>query len=68
MGANTCFRDHGDQKMKGIYLLPKEERENFFRIAGEKLKISFDIIEKDNWVVWTLEQLFALEDLKTPFL
>jgi hypothetical protein len=51
--------------MKPIYLLPKDEREIFFRTAAEALKISFDIIEKDYWVVWTLERLFALEDLKT---
>ena len=51
--------------MKGIYFLPKDERELFFRTAAETLKISFDIIEKDYWVVWTLERLFSLEDLKT---
>jgi predicted nucleotidyltransferase component of viral defense system len=51
--------------MKEIYLLPTSERELFFRAAAETLKISFDIIEKDYWVVWTLERLFALEELKT---
>lgn len=51
--------------MKEIYLLPKSERELFFRAAAEALKISFDIIEKDYWVVWTLERLFALDELKT---
>jgi predicted nucleotidyltransferase component of viral defense system len=51
--------------MREIYLLPKSERELFFRAAAEALNISFDIIEKDYWVVWTLERLFALEDLKT---
>jgi predicted nucleotidyltransferase component of viral defense system len=65
MGTDSCFRYHGAQKMKGVYLLPEDERENLFRVAGERLNISFDIIEKDYWVVWTLERLFALEDLKT---
>ncbi len=51
--------------MKAIYLLPKNEREDLFRVAAEAAKISFDIIEKDYWVVWTLERLFALEELKT---
>ncbi|PIR22541.1 MAG: hypothetical protein COV44_07590 [Deltaproteobacteria bacterium CG11_big_fil_rev_8_21_14_0_20_45_16] len=51
--------------MKEIYLLDQSERENFFRVAAETSKISFEIIEKDYWVVWTLERLFALEELKT---
>jgi len=51
--------------MKEIYLLPTSERDLFFRAAAEALKISFDIIEKDYWVVWTLDRLFALEELKT---
>lgn len=51
--------------MKEIYLLDQSEREDFFRVAAETSKISFEIIEKDYWVVWTLERLFALEELKT---
>ena len=51
--------------MKKLYLLSKDERESFFRVASEAAKISFDIIEKDYWVVWTLERLFTLQDLKT---
>ncbi len=51
--------------MKEIYLLPQDERELFFRTAADALKISFDIVEKDYWVVWTLGRLFCLEELKT---
>lgn len=47
-----------------LYLLPKNEREDFFRVAADTSNISFDIIEKDYWVVWTLERLFSLDDLK----
>jgi hypothetical protein len=50
--------------MTSLYLLPKKEREDFFRVAADTSKISFDIIEKDYWVVWTLERLFSLADLK----
>ena len=59
------FRHHGDLTVNTIYLLPKNERELFFRTAADALKISLDIIEKDYWVVWTLERLFALRELKT---
>lgn len=51
--------------MKEINLLPKEERAIYFRTAADMLKIPFDIIEKDYWVVWILERLFALNDLKS---
>ena len=51
--------------MKEIYLLPKEERENYFRTAADIIKMPFNIIEKDYWVVWILEKLFALNDLRS---
>jgi hypothetical protein len=51
--------------MNEIYLLPKDERVLFFRIASDIMNIPFEIIEKDYWVVWILEQLFALEKLKS---
>lgn len=50
--------------MKEIYLLPKEEREIYFRTSADTIKIPFNIIEKDYWVVWMLESLFALNNLK----
>jgi hypothetical protein len=51
--------------MNEIHLLSKEERTLFFRTAAEIIKIRFEIIEKDYWVVWILERLFSLEKLKT---
>ncbi len=48
-----------------IHLLSKDERELFFRAAAEVMKIPFEIIEKDYWVVWILERLFSLEKLKS---
>lgn len=37
--------------MNKIYLLSKNERELFFRMAAEITSLSFEIIEKDYWVV-----------------
>jgi len=37
--------------MIAIYLLSKDEREIYFRTAADALKISFEIIEKDYWVL-----------------
>lgn len=50
--------------MSQISLLSKDERELFFRAAVEVLGIRFEIIEKDYWVVWLLESVFSLENLK----
>lgn len=49
--------------MNEVHLLPKEERELFFRTAAEIMRIPYEIIEKDYWVVWILERLFSLEKL-----
>ena len=49
--------------MKKLFLLPKDEREFFFRSAAEKSGIPFEIIEKDYWVVWILDRLFSLPEL-----
>lgn len=51
--------------MNEIHLLSKEERKFFFRIAAEIMKMRFEIIEKDYWVVWVLERLFSLEKIKS---
>jgi len=51
--------------MNEIYLLAKDERELFFRTAAELMKMPFEIIEKDYWVVWILEILFSIEKLKS---
>lgn len=51
--------------MSEIHQLSPTEREIFFNEATTTLGIPFPIIEKDFWVVWTLERLFSLEELKT---
>jgi len=51
--------------MKELYLLSTDERKQFFEVAAYESQKSFEIIEKDYWVVWTLENLFALPDLKS---
>lgn len=48
-----------------LHLLAKEERQLFFQEASAELNIPFAIIEKDFWVVWTLQRLFTLEELKS---
>lgn len=48
-----------------LHKISNEERRLFFRTAAEESKISFEIIEKDFWVVWTLARLFSLSDLKS---
>ncbi len=50
--------------MNEICLLSKDERELFFRAASEIMQIRFEVIEKDYWVVWILERLFSLKNLK----
>ena len=49
--------------MKKLSLLPIDEREVFFRAAADASEIPFEIIEKDYWIVWTLERLFSLPEL-----
>lgn len=51
--------------MNDLYPLSKKEREMCFHHSAEILKIPFEIIEKDYWVVWILERLFSLKDLKS---
>ena len=50
--------------MTQLDLLSVTEREPFFDAAAEETNIPFGIIEKDFWVVWTLERLFSLSSLK----
>lgn len=50
--------------MTELHLLSTTERGEFFETAAEELGIPFAIIEKDFWVVWILERLFSLSDLK----
>jgi len=65
MDKIPSFQDYGVQTMNEIHLLPKDEREFFFRTAADQLHIPVEIIEKDYWVVWILERLFSLDELKT---
>lgn len=51
--------------MSELHLLPPAERRLFFAEAEAELGIPFAIIEKDYWVVWTLERLFSLSELKS---
>jgi Nucleotidyl transferase AbiEii toxin, Type IV TA system len=48
-----------------IHQLPSEERRIFFSESATTLAIPFAIIEKDFWVVLTLDCLFSLDELKT---
>lgn len=50
--------------MSEIHLLSAEERRLFFEKAVIESGIPFSIIEKDFWVVWTLERMFSVRELK----
>jgi hypothetical protein len=43
--------------------LPRDERQLYFVQAAERLRLSPQIVEKDFWVCWTLQALFALPGL-----
>jgi hypothetical protein len=49
--------------MKELHLLESVERRLFFEVAAAELEMSFEIVEKDFWVVWTLGKLFSLPGL-----
>lgn len=50
--------------MTKLHLLSITEREAYFDATAATLKIPSQIIEKDFWVVWILERLFSLSELK----
>ncbi len=64
MDSNTYFHHYGCYTVTKLHLLSIIEREPFFDVTAEESGIPFEIIEKDFWVVWTLEKLFSLPDLK----
>lgn len=64
MDSCAYFQHYGCYTMTELHLLTVTERGEFFEAAAEELGIPFEIIEKDFWVVWTLERLFSLTDLK----
>src|SRR5512138_3580661 len=43
--------------------LPRDERSLYCVQAAERLRLSPQIVEKDFWVCWTLQALFALPGL-----
>jgi hypothetical protein len=49
--------------MNGFAGLPSDERYEYFVQTGQKMGLSPRIAEKDFWVCWVLEKLFALEGI-----
>jgi hypothetical protein len=45
--------------------LPASDQLEVLQLAGERLGRRPAMLEKDVWVVWTLEQLFSLEGQQT---
>lgn len=64
MDSRTYFQYYGGCTMTELHLLSVTEREQFFDATADETNIPFEIIEKDFWVVWVLERLFSLADLK----
>jgi hypothetical protein len=54
-------------KFQDLALLTVDERSDYIRAAAAESGISELIVEKDFWVVWLLEQLFALSPTVGPF-
>jgi hypothetical protein len=54
-------------KFQDLALGTVEERSDYIRTAAAETGLSDLIIEKDFWVVWLLEQLFALSPTVGPF-
>lgn len=50
--------------MSKLHQLPAEKRSLIFAEAETETGINFEIVEKDYWVVWTLERLFSIPELK----
>jgi predicted nucleotidyltransferase component of viral defense system len=50
--------------MKELHLLSEKERKEFFEVVASESEKTFEVIEKDFWVVWTLGHLFNLSELK----
>jgi len=51
--------------MSKLHLLPIDERKLFFDSAASASGLDFTILEKDFWVVWTLDRLFSIQELKS---
>ncbi|MCM2280989.1 MAG: hypothetical protein NDI61_03990 [Bdellovibrionaceae bacterium] len=50
--------------MSKLHLLPAKERKLFFDTAVAALGLNFTILEKDFWVVWVLDRLFSIQEIK----
>jgi predicted nucleotidyltransferase component of viral defense system len=50
---------------KELYLLNRNDRKTYFEVAAYEDQKSFAVIEKDYWVVWTLERLFCIQELSS---
>lgn len=50
---------------KELYLLDNDSRKNFFEVAAYEDQKTFEVIEKDYWVVWTLERLFSIPEISS---
>ena len=47
--------------------LSLEERNAYFRVASDRLKLLTLIVEKDFWVCWTLDRIFSLPDAASRY-
>ena len=56
--------NHGEEMSQELFQLEPESRKLYFEAAISESGMSFEVLEKDYWVVWTLDQLFSLPDLK----
>ena len=54
-------------KFRELVRMTVAERSNYITVAATALGISELVVEKDLWVVWTLEQVFALSAEFGPF-
>lgn len=53
--------------MDNFAKLPAEERREVFQETAARKNVSFQIVEKDFWVCWTLKRLFHLKVLGDKF-
>lgn len=58
------FKDYGEEMSQEFYQLDAEAKKPYFELASSLSGKSFEVLEKDYWVVWTLNQLFSLPDLE----
>lgn len=50
--------------MSELYLLKHDDRLQYFNFVATEMNIPVHMIEKDYWVVWTLQRLFSVSELK----